>query len=148
MTANPIKLVEGLHKFISKSVGLDVLDKQKYTFSKQVDNFGDSLAMTVKNVFESTGLYKTITGATVGFNTGFSAISGNKDFLNYVGSMFTPYQSRLDKAISEFSGINIGTYKTMPMSQLVEAMERNFENLSMDEIGQRFEGLITNMGDI
>ena len=148
MSSDPTKLVEGLHRFVGKAVGLDVLEKQKYTFSKQIDNFGDSVQMVTKNVMESTGLYKTITGAATAFQTGFSSLGNNKEFLNYATSIFKPYQTRTDKAVSSFMGVGVGAYKSMPMSQVMEAMEKNFEGLSMDEIGQRFENLIDDMGGI
>ena len=148
MSSDPTKLVEGLHRFIGKAVGLDVLEKQKYTFSKQIDNFGDSLQMVTKNVMENTGLYKTMTGAATAFQTGFSSLGENKEFINYLGSIFKPYQTRVDKAISTFMGVEIGAYKSMPMSQVMEAMEKNFSGLSMDEIGSKFETLIDDMGGI
>jgi hypothetical protein len=148
MSSDPTKLVEGLHRFIGKAVGLDVLEKQKFTFSKQVDNFGDSLQMVTKEVMERTGLYKTVTGTATAFQTGFSTLSSNKEFLNYTSSMFKPFQTGLDKAVSKFMGIGVGTYKAMPMTQAMEAMEKNFEGLSMDDIGNRFETLIDDMGGI
>ena len=81
MSSDPTKLIEGLHRFIGKAVGLDVLEKQKYTFSKQIDNFGDSLQMVTKNVMERTGLYKTMTGAATAFQSGFSSLGGLFDLL-------------------------------------------------------------------
>lgn len=148
MSSDPTKLVEGLHKFIGKAVGLDVLEKQKYTFSKQVDNFGDSLQMITKEVMERTGLYKTATGAATAFQTGFSTLGSNKEFLNYVSGVFKPFQTGMDKAVAKFMGVGVGTYKSMPMTQVMEALEKNFEDLSMGEIGQRFENLIDDMGGI
>lgn len=148
MSSDPTKLVEGLHRFIGKAVGLDVLEKQKYTFSKQVDNFGDSLQMVTKEVMERTGLYKTVTGAATAFQTGFSALGSNKEFLNYASSIFKPFQTKMDQAVASFMGVGVGAYKSMPMTQVMEALEKNFEDLSMEEIGQRFENLIDDMGGI
>ena len=148
MSSDPTKLVEGLHRFIGKAVGLDVLEKQKYTFSKQIDNFGDSLQMVTKNVMENTGLYTTMTGAATAFQTGFSTLGNNKEFMNYIGGIFKPYQNRVDTAIASFMGVGVGAYKSMPMTQVMEAMEANFEGLSMEEIGSRFETLIDDMGGI
>lgn len=148
MSSDPSKLISGMHSFIGKAVGLDVLEKQKFTFSKQVDNFGDSLQLLTKEVFEKTDLYKSITGGAAVFQTGFSSLAGNKQFTNYIGSVMQPYQTRLDSAFAKFSGVGIGSYKTMPMTQVLAAMEKNFEGLSMDEIGGKFETLIDDIGGI
>jgi len=148
MSSDPNKLISGLHTFISKAVGLDVLEKQKYTFSKQVDNFGDSLQMLTRSVFENTGLYGSATGAATAFQTGFSTLAGNREFLGYIGNIMTPYQNNLDKAIAKFAGIGVGTYKSMPMSEVMTVLESNFKNLSLDEIGNRFIGLIDDVGGV
>jgi hypothetical protein len=148
MASDPNKLVGGIHAFIGKAVGLDVLEKQKFTFSKQVDNFGDSLQMLTKEVFENTNLYKSVTGAATVFQTGFSALADNKEFIGYVGSILNPYQNRLDSTMARFAGLGTGVYKSMPMSQVVAAMEKNFEGLTMDEIGDKFSTLINDMGGI
>lgn len=148
MSSDPTKLVEGMHRFISKAVGLDVLEKQKYSFSKQVGLFGDVLHVAVKNIFETTGLYKSVSGGATAVRAGFSALSDNKEFMQYMGGMFQPYQNKLDQAIASFTGVGVGTYRTMPIAQVVEAMEKNFKDMSFDEIGTRFEGLINDIGDI
>jgi hypothetical protein len=148
MSSDPNKLISGLHTFISKAVGLDVLEKQKYTFSKQVDNFGDSLQMLTRSVFENTGLYGSATGAATAFQTGFSTLAGNREFLGYIGSIMNPYQTNLDKAVAKFAGIGVGTYKSMPMSEVMTVLEENFQNLSLDEIGNRFMGLVDDIGSV
>jgi hypothetical protein len=146
MSSDPNKLVSGLHSFVSKAVGLDVLDKQKYTFSKQVDNFGDSLQMLVKEVFESTGLYKTITGGATAFQTGFSSLATNKEFLNFTGTITKPFQGKTDAAMSKFTGIPLGLYQSSSIGDMSKMAEENFKNLSMDEIDDRFGNLINDMG--
>ena len=148
MSSSPEKLVEGLHRFVSKSIGLDVMEKQKYTFTKQVENFGDALQMLTKDVFESTGLYKTITAGATMFQTGFSSLAGSNEFMGYVGNMFKPYQQQTNQAFAKFAGVPVGMYETNSISQIAQVVERNFKNLSMDEIGQRFRGLINDMGDV
>jgi len=148
MSSDPAKLITGLHSFVGKAVGLDVLEKQKFTFSKQVDNFGDSLQLLTKEVFEKTDLYKSITGGAAVFQTGFSSLANNKDFTNYIGGIFQPFQSKFDGAFAKFSGVGIGAYKSMPMSEVLAAMEKNFSNLSMDDIGGRFDVLIGEIGEV
>jgi hypothetical protein len=148
MSSDPNKLIEGLHRFIGKSVGLDVLEKQKYTFTKQVDNFGDSLQMMTRNVFEQTGLYKTITGGATAFQTGFSSLSENKGFLNFVGSIAQPFQQRTDKAFADFVGMPVGQYQQTPMSQITKIIEENFEDMSYEDIGERFSKLVDDMGGV
>jgi hypothetical protein len=148
MSSDPTKLIEGLHRFVGKSIGLDVLEKQKYTFSKQVDNFGDSLQMMTRNVFEQTGLYKTIAGGATVFQTGFGALAENKGFLNFVGSITTPYQDRLNGAMANFAGIPEGIFKSLPLSQITKIIEENFEDLSYEEVGEKFSVLVDDMGGI
>ena len=142
MSSDPTKLIGGLHKFISGSVGLDVLEKQKYTFSKQIDNFGDSLQILTKNIFETTGLYRSITGGATAFQSGFSALAGNKDFLNFVGEITMPFQNSFDQAMADFAGISLGTYKSAPMGDVTQMIEDNFSRLSPEEIGNRFNVMI------
>jgi len=148
MSSDPSKLIEGLHRFVGKAVGLDVLEKQKYTFSKQVDNFGDSLQMMTRNVFEQTGLYKTISGGATAFQTGFGALADNKGFLNFIGQITVPFQDKLNEAMANFAGMPVGIYKNSPLSQVTKILEENFEDLSYDEIGAKFETLINDMGSI
>lgn len=148
MSSDPTKLISGLHTFVGKAVGLDVLEKQKNTFSKQVDNFGDSLQILTKEVFERTDLYKSVTGGAALFQTGFSSLAGNQNFVNYIGGVFQPFQNRLDSAFANFAGVGVGAYKSMPMTQIMAAMTKNFEGMSMDEIGMKFETLIDDLGGI
>lgn len=148
MSSDPQKLIQGLHSFIGQAVGLDVLEKQKYTFSKQVDNFGDSLQLLTRNVFETTGLYGSVVGGATLFQTGFASLAGNQEFLNMIGGIFSPFQERLDKAVADFAGVSVDVYKQAPMSQIVSIMEDNFKNLSMEDIGERFRGLVDNVSGI
>ncbi len=148
MSSDPTKLVEGLHRFVGKAVGLDVLEKQKYTFSKQVDNFGDTLQLATRNVFESTGLYRTISGGATAFQTGFGGLAENRGFLNFIGGITKPMQDKMDGAFARFAGIGVGQYKLSPLSTIASTIEENFEDMSMDEIAGQFSGLIDDLGGI
>lgn len=148
MSSSPERLIEGLHKFVSKSIGLGVMEKQKYTFTKQVENFGDALQMLTKDVFETTGLYRTITAGATMFQTGFSSLAGSTQFLNYIGNIFKPYEEMTNRAFAKFVGVPTGMYQQLPISDLAKIIEENFKGLSMEEIGQRFRYLIKDMANV
>ena len=127
------------------------VDEAMGTFSWEILALNADTAWITTQCYGSVagnGLYKTMTGAATAFQSGFSSLGENKEFINYVSGIFKPYQTRIDKAVSSFMGVEVGAYKSMPMSQVMEAMEKNFSEMSMDEIGSRFENLIDDMGGI
>jgi hypothetical protein len=148
MSSDPAKLVEGLHRFVGKSIGLDVLEKQKFTFSKQIDNFGDSLQLMTKNVFEQTGLYKTIAGGATVFQTGFSSLATNQGFLNFISKITNPMQNRMDTSFAKFVGMPTGLYKESPLSMVTSVLQDNFKNMDFEQVGEKFRILIDDMGGI
>ena len=74
---------------------LQACKDSKYSFTKQVGLFGDILHTATKNIFDSIGLYTSVTGAATGVRVGVSALGDNREFINYASSLFSPFQNKL-----------------------------------------------------
>lgn len=139
MSADPVALIEGLNRFIERSVGTGVLEKARYTFTKQLENFEDALTLATKAVFENARIYPAITQAALAFQTSFAAISQTPAATAFFRQLLSPVVNSLEEAVARFVGLSPGQLRTMPMGQLEEYIESFFERMSPEEYSQRLQ---------
>ena len=147
MSADPVALIEGLNRFIEKSVGADVLEKARYTFTKQIENFDDALALATKNVFESARVYPIITQAALAFQTSFATISSNPQIISGLSMLFRPVVDQLQRVVADFVGVTPGMLQTLPMGQLEQVIEANFANLTPEQYQTQLKNFVSGLID-
>ena len=145
MSADPVALIEGLYKFVQKTVGTDVLDKAKYTFSKQIENFEDVLTLATKNIFEQGRIYAPLTQAALAFQTSFAAMSQNPVILSAIQGLLVPVVNKLENAVSKFTGLSPGMLRTMSMPDIENYIESVFSNMTPEEYQQRLKAFVNDL---
>ena len=148
MSSDPVALIEGLYRFVQKTVGTDVMEKARYTFTKQIENFEDALALASKQIFEQTRIYPAITQAALAFQTSFAGITSQPGVLAQIGRLFRSIVSDLEQAVADFIGISPGLIRSLPMSQIEQIIETTFARMSPEEYQNRLETFINRLTDI
>jgi len=149
MKSSPDKLIEGLERFIQNTVGLDVINAQKYSFTKQIGNIDDALNLFTKNIFEVSGTYQNLSKASTAFASGVSSILENPAIFDTFGNMFlNKFNDRLNAAFAQFLGVSKDTYTQMTPAEIANLTESTFANLPKDELKNRVRELIKNLAEI